>query len=195
MVMGLHPSIEGEQPDDFNADFGGDKATIELFDIQKKLYEKVKELGKPIVFVNVSGSCIALGEQKKSANAILQCFYPGAKGGDALADILFGKVSPSGRLPITFYKSDSDLPPFDDYSMKNRTYKFFEGEPLFEFGYGLTYSTITENWIDENTVEIENTGNYDTDYSVLKYEYVPHKTLTDFKKIYIRKGEKKILNF
>lgn len=195
MVMGLHPSVEGEQTDDFNASFGGDKASIELFDIQKKLYKKIKELGKPIVFVNVSGSCIALGEQKESANAIIQCFYPGAKGGDALADILFGKVSPSGRLPVTFYKSDSDLPPFDDYSMKNRTYKFFEGEPLFEFGFGLTYSTITENWLDENTVEIENTGDYDTDYSVLKFEYVPHKTLTDFIKIHMKKGEKKIIKF
>ena len=106
-----------------------------------------------------------------------------------MADVLFVKVSPSGRLPVTFYKSVDDLPPFEDYSMENRTYKFFKGTPLYPFGHGLTYTDISENWIDENTVEIKNNGSYDTKYSVLKYEYIPHKSLCGIKKIFIKSGE------
>jgi len=100
-----------------------------------------------------------------------------------------------GILPVTFYASDNDLPDFKDYSMKNRTYKFFKGTPVYPFGHGLTYSDITENWIDDNTVEVINNGDYDTYYSILQYEYVPHKSLKDFKKIYIRRDEKKIIKF
>ena len=159
------------------------------------IYKKIVELGKPIVFVNVSGSCIALGEQDRECNAVVQCFYPGARGGEALANVLFGKCSPSGRLPVTFYKSDDDLPDFKDYSMKNRTYKYFSGTPVYPFGHGLTYSEILENWTDENTVEVINNGNFDTYYSVLQFEYIPHKSLKDFKKIFLSKGEKKIIKF
>ena len=127
--------------------------------------------------------------EDKYCNAVLQCFYPGAEGGNALADILFGKVSPSARLPVSFYRSVDDLPPFEDYSMENRTYKFFKGTCVYDFGYGLTYSEIEENWIDENTVDIYNRGKYDTDYSVLKFELAPHKRLTDFKNIHIHSNE------
>jgi len=109
--------------------------------------------------------------------------------GNALADILFGKVSPSGRLPVTFYKSIEDLPPFEDYSMKNRTYKFFEGIPIYPFGYRLNYSEITEEWEDENTVILTNKGEYEVNYSVLKFEYIPHKNLCGFKKQFIKSGE------
>ena len=109
---------------------------------------------KPVIFVNVSGSCLNLSLQKEKCDAILQCFYPGAMGGLALADVIFGKVSPSGRLPVTFYESVGDLPPFEDYSMENRTYKFFKGEPLYPFGHGLTYTKITEKWIDKYTGEV-----------------------------------------
>ena len=112
-----------------------------------------------------------------------------------MADVIFGNCSPSGRLPVTFYASDDDLPDFKDYSMENRTYRFFKGTPVYAFGHGLTYSDISENWIDENTVEITNSGNYDTYYSVLQYEYIPHKSLKDFKKIYIKKGEKQTIKF
>jgi len=110
-------------------------------------------------------------------------------GGKAMADILFGKCSPSGRLPVTFYGSDEDLPDMKDYSMQNRTYKYFQGEPVFAFGHGLTYSEISETWTDEDTAIVKNNGPYDTWYSVLQYEYIPHKSLKNFKKIFIRNGE------
>ena len=141
--------------------------------------------------MNVSGSCLNLTYAHEHFDGVVQCFYPGAEGGAALADILFGKVSPSGRFPITFYKSTEDLPSFEDYSMENRTYKFFKGEPLYPFGHGLTYADISENWVDENTVEITNKGEYDTSYSVLKYEYIPHKSLCGVKKVFIKSGENK----
>lgn len=189
MVMGLDPRFEGEESDAYSGSLSGDKPGIELPAVQMDLYNRIKATGKPIIFINVSGSCIALGEQKETGNALIQCFYPGAEGGKAVADILFGNVSPSGRLPVTFYKSTDDLPPFEDYSMKNRTYKFFKGETVYDFGFGLTYSEIDEEWIDENTVQITNKGKYDTAYSVLKFDYVPHKSLADFKKIFIKQGE------
>ncbi|MBQ3038226.1 MAG: glycoside hydrolase family 3 C-terminal domain-containing protein, partial [Clostridia bacterium] len=195
MCMGLNPLMEGEEGDAYNGTASGDKISIELPDVQNVIYKKIVELGKPIVFVNVSGSCIALGEQDRECNAVVQCFYPGARGGEALANVLFGKCSPSGRLPVTFYKSDDDLPDFKDYSMKNRTYKYFSGTPVYPFGHGLTYSEILENWTDENTVEVINNGNFDTYYSVLQFEYIPHKSLKDFKKIFLSKGEKKVIKF
>ncbi len=195
MCMGIDPSMEGEQGDAYNLDASGDKITLELPPTQQKLYEAIKATGKPIVFVNFSGSCMNLAKQKEECDALIQCFYPGAMGGLALADILFGEVSPSGRLPVTFYESLDDIPDFEDYSMENRTYKFYKGTPVFEFGYGLTYSEIEEKWIDENTVELTNKGNYDTSYSVLKYEYIPHKNLCGFKKVFIKSGEMKVVKF
>lgn len=189
MCMGIDPSFEGEEGDSYNGDFNGDKGDLEIPAVQKKLFEKVAALGKPIIFVNVSGSSLNLSVQKESCDAILQCFYPGAMGGLALADIIFGEVSPSARLPLTFYGDGSDLPAFEDYSMKNRTYKFYEGIPVYEFGHGLTYSEITENWLDENTVELVNTGSYDTAYSVLKFEYIPYKNLCGFRKVFLKSGE------
>lgn len=196
MCMGLTPDMEGEQADQYsNSEFQGDKPSIELPYVQKKLYEKLKEIGKPIIFINVSGSCIALSDQKDKCNAIIQCFYPGARGGDALANILFGKTSPSGRLPVTFYADDSDLPDKNDYNMSNRTYKFFKGTPVFEFGHGLTYSDITEEWSNEDNVKISNKGRFDTLYTVLQFEYLPHKSLKNFKKIFIKSGENITLKF
>ena len=133
MFLGLNPSMEGEEG------FGTEKTTINLPDSQMKLYREVKKLGKPIVFVNVSGSCINLCEPDEGADAVLQCFYGGSLGGRALANILFGKAKPTAKLPVTFYRSDDDLPAFTDYSMENRTYRFFKGKPLYPFGHGLTY--------------------------------------------------------
>lgn len=196
MCMGLTSAIEGEEMDDYNGySSGGDKLTLEFPESQKILYEEIKKLGKPIVFVNVSGSCLNLSKPKGECAAVIQCFYPGEMGGLALADILFGKVSPSGRLPVTFYESCDDLPDFEDYSMENRTYKFYKGTPVYEFGYGLTYSDISEKWIDENTAEVTNNGDYDTDYSVLKFLTEPYRALSAFKKIHLKKGETKIVKF
>ncbi|MDD6031895.1 MAG: glycoside hydrolase family 3 C-terminal domain-containing protein, partial [Oscillospiraceae bacterium] len=130
LCMGLNPQMEGEQGDAYNGSDSGDKFDLELPACQKVLYEAVMAEGKPVIFVNVSGSALNLSAQDEQCDAVVQCFYPGAEGGNALADILFGKACPSGRLPVTFYRSTDDLPPFADYSMKNRTYRFFEGTPL-----------------------------------------------------------------
>lgn len=195
MCMGLNPSMEGEEGDAYNGANSGDKVDLELPDVQKKLFDLILETGTPIVFVNVSGSAVNLCEQNKNCAAILQCFYPGAEGGNALADILFGKVSPCARLPVTFYNSADDLPPFEDYSMKNRTYRFFEGELLYPFGYGLSYSKIEENWHDVNTCEVKNCGSFDTSYTVLKFETKIHKQLVGIKKIFIKSGEIVLISF
>lgn len=195
MVMGLNPSLEGEESDSYNGCVSGDKPDIELPKSQKLLYNQIIKTNKPVIFVNVSGSCVSLTRQDSECSAVLQCFYPGAEGGGALADILFGKVSPCGRLPVTFYKSTDDLPPFDDYSMENRTYKFFKGEPLYEFGYGLTYSDICETHNDDGSVTVINNGKYDVNYTVLKFEYIPHKSLCGYKKVFVRAGETAIVCF
>ena len=195
MCMGLNPGMEGEEGDAFNGDVAGDKKDIELPESQRKLFNEVIALGKPTVFVNISGSCIALCDQDEKCDAVLQCFYPGAEGGVALANVLFGKASPSGRLPVTFYRNTDDLPPFRDYSMENRTYKFFKGTPLYPFGHGLTYGQISENWINENEVEITNHGGMDTDYAVLKFKYEPHKELLDFKKVFVKVGQSVTVKF
>ena len=189
LCMGLNPSMEGEEGDAYNGALGGDKADLELPTSQRKLIDRITALGKPTVFVNVTGSCINLSRESESCNAIIQCFYPGAEGGNALADILFGKVSPSGRLPVSFYRSVDDLPPFEDYSMENRTYKFFKGKCVYDFGFGLTYSDIQESWLDDDTVEVTNRGTYETDYSILQFNYIPHKNLKNFRCIHLLPGE------
>jgi beta-glucosidase len=195
MCLGLNPSMEGEEGDSFNGDVAGDKNDILLPPSQRILYDKVMALGKPTVFVNISGSCVSLVDQDERCDAVIQCFYPGAQGGNALADVILGKVSPSGRLPVTFYRSCDDLPPFRDYSMENRTYKFFKGSPLYPFGYGLTYGDIEEKWIDENTVEVSNKGGMDTSYAVLKFESEPNPELIDFKKIFVKVGQTVTVKF
>lgn len=189
LCMGLNPSMEGEEGDSYNGDVAGDKKDLSLTEPQIKLYNEIIALGKPTVFVNISGSAIALCDQDEKCDAVIQLFYGGAQAGNALADVLFGKYSPSGRLPVTFYRSVDDLPPFRDYSMENRTYKFFKGNPLYAFGHGLTYADISESWISENEVIVKNNGGMDTDYSVLKFKTEPHKELLDFKKIHIKVGE------
>lgn len=196
LCVGLNPSMEGEEGIDApNSANCGDRADIELPKRQQELIRRVAAVGKPTVLVNVSGSCVNLCEADRLCNAVVQLFYAGAEGGRALADVLLGKVSPSGRLPVTFYRSTDDLPPFEDYSMENRTYKFFKGDPLYAFGHGLTYSNIIETPLDENTVEVFNEGPYDTAYSVLKYEYIPHKSLCGFKKIFIKAGDHITVSF
>ncbi|MCR4615463.1 MAG: glycoside hydrolase family 3 C-terminal domain-containing protein [Clostridiales bacterium] len=189
MVMGISPRIEGEEGDAGDSFDNGDRIDIELPAVQKELYEAVLKTGAPIVFVNVSGSCVSLCRQQETANAVLQCFYPGAMGGKALANILFGETAPCGRLPVTFYRGVEDLPPVEDYSMENRTYKFFKGDPLYPFGFGLTYGEVTEKWEDENTVILHNGGAFFVGYTVLKFVNDPHKELKDFRKVPLEPGE------
>ena len=189
MIMGISARVEGEEGDARDSFNYGDRIDLELPAVQKALYEAVLATGKPIVFVNVSGSCVSLCRQQETADAVLQCFYPGAMGGKALADILFGAVAPSGRLPVTFYRSADDLPPFTDYSMENRTYKFFKGEPLYPFGYGLTYGEVTEDWESDNTVTLRNGGALPVRYTVLRFAAEPHKELRDFRKVPLQPGE------
>ena len=190
MCMGLDAVLEGEEGTLNAAGLAvGDKATLNLPRCQLALYKEIKALGKPIVFVNVSGSCIDLSDMKENCAAVIQQFYPGAEGGHALADVLFGDVSPSGRLPVPFYRSVDDLPDFADYSMENRTYRYFKGEPVFRFGEGLTYSQIEERWIDECTVDVVNVGKVDTAYAVLRYAPAPDVHLIGFEKVFVPAGK------
>jgi len=193
LCMGINPEVESEE--NTETGYPGDKPDIELPMVQLRLFEEILKVGKPIVFVNISGSCLNLTRADETCNAVVQCFYPGAEGGDALAEILFGKYSPCGRLPVTFYRGTDDLPPFTDYNMENRTYRFFKGTPLYPFGHGLTYGDITENWTDENTVVLKNNGHVDTKYSVLKYADETRRKLVDFKKMFVPAGGSVMVKF
>lgn len=141
-VGGLSPTLEGEEMPNVNFPGfkGGDRTDIELPSVQRKVMEMLHHAGKRVVFVNCSGSAVAMVPETSNAEAILQAWYPGERGGEAVANVLFGKVNPSGKLPVTFYRHTSDLPDFLDYTMKNRTYRYFKGEALFPFGYGLSYT-------------------------------------------------------
>ncbi len=143
VCLGLTPYVEGEEmPVKVEGFVGGDRTDIALPAPQQTLLERVHALGKPVVLVLLGGSAIAVPWADAHVPAILQAWYPGEAGGTALADILFGDANPSGRLPVTVYKSVADLPPFSDYAMANRTYRYFRGEPLYPFGYGLSYTTF-----------------------------------------------------
>jgi beta-glucosidase len=140
-VGGISPKLEGEEMKvDFDGFSGGDRTRIELPPQQTELLKALQASGKPVVFVNCSGSAIAMPWEAQNLPAILQAWYPGEQGGRAVADILFGDENPAGRLPVTFYRSTEDLPAFEDYSMSNRTYRYFGGTPLFAFGHGLSYT-------------------------------------------------------
>lgn len=136
LCLGMDATMEGEEGDTGNEFSSGDKNSLELPKSQQTLLEAVIAVGKPVIIVNSTGSAMRL----EGGNAILQAWYPGQAGGTALANILFGKVSPSGKLPVTFYHSVQELPAFEDYSMANRTYRYFSGKPLYPFGYGLSYT-------------------------------------------------------
>ena len=141
LVLGLDETLEGEEGDTGNADASGDKGSLLLPESQRKLAEAVLDSGKPVILCLMAGSAIDISEIADRAAAVVQLWYPGARGGKAAADILFGKRSPSGKLPVTFYYNSAleEMPAFTDYSMKNRTYRYYEGKALYPFGYGLTY--------------------------------------------------------
>jgi beta-glucosidase len=144
LVLGLDETLEGEAPDDGNSMEAGDKPDLLLPDVQRELMERVLAIGKPTVVVLLAGSSIDLSVAEERANAVFLAWYPGARGGKAVADLLFGKRSPSGKLPVTFYHDEdlAHLPEFTDYSMKGRTYRYLDRKPLYPFGYGLTYADI-----------------------------------------------------
>ena len=145
VVVGLDETLEGEQGDTSNPYGSADRKDLLLPEPQRRLLDAVLSVGKPTAVLILAGSAVDLGEAGERANAVMTCWYPGAEGGRAVADLLLGKASPSGKLPVTFYRNEQlkDMPDFEDYSMRGRTYRYFEGEPLYPFGYGLTYGDVS----------------------------------------------------
>jgi len=139
LCLGLDETLEGEEGDTGNSYASGDKLDLLLPLVQRELAEAVIKTGKPVILLNMTGSAMDLRYFQDHAAAVVQVWYPGARGGRTIAKLLFGEISPSGKLPVTFYSSTEDLPAFEDYSMKGRTYRYFQGRPLYPFGYGLTY--------------------------------------------------------
>lgn len=198
LCVGLAPCIEGEEGDTGNEFASGDKADLRLPEAQRRLVKRVMATGKPVVIVTAAGSALNI---ESDCDAWIHAWYPGQYGGKALANILFGKVSPSGKLPVTFYDKAENLPDFSDYSMKERTYRYASGNILYPFGYGLTYSKVKCTALEysggEVTVTAENTGDYDTDEVIqlyIKSDFegsVPNHSLCSFKRVHLKKGEAK----
>jgi len=202
-VGGIAPSLEGEEmPVNIEGFKGGDRTNIELPKVQRDFLKALKAAGKQVIFVNCSGSAIALEPEMQTCDAIVQAWYPGQEGGTAVADVLFGDVSPSGKLPVTFYKRSDQLPDYEDYSMKGRTYRYFN-DALFPFGYGLSYTTFemgeASSTVDGNsvaiTVPLKNTGKRDGTEIVQVYirntadKEGPLKTLRAFKRVDVKAGQ------
>lgn len=211
---GLSAALEGEEmPVSFDGFDGGDRTKIDLPAVQTSTLKKLKSLGKPVILVNMSGSAVALNWEDENLDAILQAWYPGQEGGTAIADVLFGDYNPAGRLPVTFYKSVDDLPDFSNYDMEGRTYRYFRGEVLYPFGYGLSYTTfgysnlqvVSSSSTSEKmkvSVDVENTGERKGDEVVQLYVKideaavpVPIHSLQGFKRIKLNPGEKRTVEF
>jgi beta-glucosidase len=204
--------LEGEQSGDTNE--GGDKENLSMSGAQEQLMEEISEVDKPVVLVNMTGSCVDLRKSSQNTDAIIQAWYPGQFGGQAIAEAIFGKFSPSGRLPITFYNEISEIPSFDDYSMDNRTYKFFDGNPMYPFGFGLSYGAVEYYRIRLSSAKIKigedikvsikciNRGKMDVKEVVQVYisddnatTRVPKRKLVGFKKIDLPVNEEQDLTF
>jgi len=196
--VGLDSTIEGEQGDAGNEYSSGDKPDLMLPESQRKLLELLKGTGKPLIVVCTAGGAM---NTLVDADALLHAWYPGSEGGKALAQILFGDISPSGKLPVTFYETADKLPDFEDYSMKNRTYRYAQDNILYPFGFGLTYSKVNISNLVYNdftaAVDIENTGSCDTDEVIEIYIKdtcpfaVPNHKLCGFERVHLARGEKK----
>jgi len=198
VIGGISARMEGE---------GGDKADIELPNVQQRLVRAMHKTGKPVIMVNCSGSAIAFGSVEDQYDALIQAWYPGQGGAQALADVIFGDYNPSGKLPVTFYASNDQLPDFLDYSMENRTYRYFNGLPLYAFGYGLSYTKFeygkaklskSSMKADEKvsiTIPVTNTGSREGEEIVqvyvksLDYQDAPIKSLKGFQKVKLAPGE------
>jgi len=210
-VGGINPQLEGEEMTvDYDGFRGGDRTRIELPAVQTALLKTLHATGKPVVFVNCSGSAVAMPWEAENLAAILQAWYPGQAGGTAVADILFGDSNPSGRLPVTFYRATADLPPFEDYRMANRTHRFFTGQPLFPFGHGLSYTRFRYDQVrlgrteigTDDTVQLSfdlvNAGERDGDEVVQVYArrleandpQLPRHTLCAFQRVPVPQGQR-----
>jgi len=213
-VGGISPQLEGEEMQVNYPGFnGGDRTSIQLPLAQTNFMKTLKSTGKPVVFVMMTGSALAIPWEAANIPAIVNAWYGGQAAGTAVADVLFGDYNPAGRLPVTFYKSDTDLPDFTDYSMNNRTYRYFKGTPLYGFGYGLSYTTfkyknlimpavIKRGKAIKLSVTVKNTGQVDGDEVVQLYVVhhssrmkVPLKVLKGFTRIFLKAGEQRVLNF
>lgn len=214
---GLSPKLEGEEmPVKIEGFAGGDRTSIELPGAQQRLLEAVGATGKPVIVVNLSGSAIALRWASEHAAAAVQAWYPGVDGGTAVAHMLAGVSNPAGRLPVTFYADTNDLPPFDNYSMKNRTYRYYAGKPLYGFGYGLSYTTFSYGPVKLSTptlhagdalsveVDVKNTGKLAGDEVAELYlvppggsngDLSPRLHLGGFQRISLKPGEIRRVRF
>ncbi len=215
MFMGLTPRLEGEEMKVKVKGFeGGDRIRIDLPDVQQDLMKKIHKLGKPTVLVLLNGSALAVNWADENMPAIVEAWYPGQSGGTAIADVLFGDYNPAGRLPVTFYKSADDLPPFEDYDMEGHTYRYFREEPLYPFGYGLSYTKfdygdviISEDKIASGqsvkvSVDVTNTGDIEGEEVVQLYikdvesdSPRPIKDLRGYERLNIQPGETKTVTF
>lgn len=214
LCMGISPLLEGEEMkvkvDGFG---GGDRIHTKLPKTQTDLIKKIQKLGKPTVLVLLNGSALSINWENDNVPAIIEAWYPGQAGGTAIADVIFGDYNPAGRLPVTFYKDINDIPAFSDYKMQGKTYRYFKGNPLYEFGYGLSFTNFTYDnleipeEINANSdftlkVNVANTGAYDGEEVIQVYIHNknadalnPHKTLEGFKRIFFKTGEKKLITF
>lgn len=209
LCVGLDETLEGEEGDTGNSYASGDKADLRLPQCQTDLMEAVFAVGIPVVLCLMSGSAIDLSLPDEKAAAVLQLWYPGARGGSAVADILFGDCSPSGKLPVTFYRSLDGLPDFEDYAMKGRTYRYMSVEPLYPFGYGLTYADVAVESVRVSAkddasrdvtlqVDVSNSGRVETEDVIQVYvkdmesEFaVPNHSLCAFARVSLQPGEKR----
>jgi beta-glucosidase len=211
VVAGISPRLEGEEMRVSMEGFeGGDRTSLDLPKPMRDLIRSIHATGKPMVLVLTSGSALAVNWENENVPAILQAWYPGQQGGNAVADVLFGNYNPAGRLPVTFYLSVEDLPAFEDYTMEGRTYRYFRGKPLYPFGHGLSYTDFVygdlqldrakamENDTVLVTLNLANSGRSDGDEVVQLYvrdpelkEPQPVKSLKGFKRVFLRAGETK----
>ncbi len=213
-IGGISPQLEGEEMKVVQAGFsGGDRTTIALPTVQTDLLKALHATGKPVICVLMAGSALAVNWETEHLPAIVNCWYGGQDAGTALADVLFGDYNPAGRLPVTIYKSDLDLPSFTDYSMTNRTYRYFTGEPLYAFGYGLSYTTFSYGKLELPAVihpgkqlvvhvQVTNTGKIGGDevaelyitHAGLKIK-TPIRAMKGFERLYIKAGETREVSF
>lgn len=210
---GISARLEGEEmPINLPGFNGGDRTDIELPSVQRRFLQHLHEAGKKVIYVNFSGSAIALVPETESCDAIVQAWYPGERGGEAIADVLFGDVNPSAKLPVTFYRSVAQLPDFKDYNMKGRTYRYMTENPLFPFGYGLSYTTFNvgvgnlsgelklDNVKAQLSVPVRNTGKRQGTEVVQMYvkrvedTAGPVRTLRGFSRISLNPGEEQVVN-